>query len=112
MFFKKTILIDLDGVLNEYTGNYIEGFIPSIKIGAKEFLEDISKDYKIKIFTTREFNLVQNWIKENNLDEIISGVTNKKDLCWLYIDDRCICFNGNYNDLKNKINNFQPWYKL
>ena len=35
---KKTILIDLDGVLNEYVGNFDKEFIPTIKQGAKEFL--------------------------------------------------------------------------
>ena len=35
---KKTILIDLDGVLNDYVGNYDKDFILPIKAGAKEFL--------------------------------------------------------------------------
>ena len=35
---KKTILIDLDGVLNDYFGNYDKEFISQIKAGAKEFL--------------------------------------------------------------------------
>ena len=35
---KKTILIDLDGVLNDYVGNYDKDFIPQIKAVAKEFL--------------------------------------------------------------------------
>ena len=29
--FKKTILFDLDGVLNTYDGKYDENFIPNIK---------------------------------------------------------------------------------
>ena len=49
----KSILIDLDGVLNDYVGNYDKDFIPPIKFGAKEFLRDLSKNYVIKIFTTR-----------------------------------------------------------
>ena len=47
--FKKTILIDLDGVLNTYTGNFDKDFIPPIKEGAKEFLENLSKKFVIKI---------------------------------------------------------------
>ena len=42
---KKTILIDLDGVLNNYVGNYNKDFIPPIKAGAKEFLSDLSKNF-------------------------------------------------------------------
>ncbi len=39
---KKTILIDLDGVLNEYIGKFDINLIPPIKNGAKEFLQDLS----------------------------------------------------------------------
>ncbi|MBQ7127013.1 hypothetical protein IJO12_08000 [bacterium] len=46
---KKTILIDLDGVLNTYDGVYDENYIPPIKNGAYEFIKHISNDYKIKI---------------------------------------------------------------
>ena len=42
---KKTILIDLDGVLNDYVGNYDKDFIPPIKFGAKEFLSNLSKNF-------------------------------------------------------------------
>ena len=41
--YKKEILIDLDGVLNQYNGNYDENFIPQIKDGAIEFLEELNK---------------------------------------------------------------------
>ena len=30
--FKKTIMIDLDGVLNTYDGKFDEHYIPSIKV--------------------------------------------------------------------------------
>ena len=34
--FRKTILIDLDGVLNEYTGDFDKDYIPPIKDSNKE----------------------------------------------------------------------------
>ena len=52
--FKKTLMIDLDGVLNQYTGNYDKNYIPPIKEGAKEFLTSLQDEYEIKVFTTRE----------------------------------------------------------
>ena len=33
--FKRKLLIDLDGVLNEYSGNYDENVIPAIKKRSK-----------------------------------------------------------------------------
>ena len=108
---KKTILIDLDGVLNDYVGNYDKDFIPPIKAGAKEFLSDLSKNYVIKIFTTRNSEHVSKWIEENGLNEFVVGITNVKEPCWVYIDDRCITFDGKFEGLIDKINNFKPYYK-
>ena len=108
---QKTILIDLDGVLNEYKGNYEENFIPPIKDGAKEFLENLFKNFKIKIFTTRNRMLTAKWIFDNHIDKYISDITNVKEPAYLHIDDRCICFNGNYQKLFNDITNFNVWYK-
>lgn len=51
--YKKTIAIDLDGVLDEYCGKYDKNSIPKIKEGAKDFVIELSKDYKSVLFTTR-----------------------------------------------------------
>ena len=109
--FKKTILIDLDGVLNTYTGNFDENFIPPIKEGALEFIREISKKFRIKIFTTRKMLLVSKWIIQNKLNEYIDDITNIKEPSYLQIDDRCINFNGNYKDLAKQIEDFNVWYK-
>ena len=47
----KTILLDLDGVLNKYDGNYDKEYIPPIKEGAYELIKELSQNYKIVIFT-------------------------------------------------------------
>ena len=109
--FKKTIIIDLDGVLNTYNGNYDKNFIPPIKNGALGFLKNLSENYSVKIFTTREKELTLKWVKEHNLSEYINDVTNIKVPCWVYIDDRGITFDGNYSNLSEKIDSFNPWYK-
>ena len=109
--FKRTILIDLDGVLNNYTGDFDKDYIPPIKKGAKEFIENISKDFEIKLFTTRNKILATKWLIENDIENFFADLTNTKDLAWLYIDDRCLNFDGNYSRLKKQINNFKPWYK-
>lgn len=109
--FKKTILFDLDGVLNTYEGKYDKNYIPPIKDGAYKLIEKLSEDYKIVIFTTRNSLIASKWIIENGLDKYVENVTNVKEPAYLIIDDRCINFTGDYNELLNKINNFTPWYK-
>ena len=110
-YYRKTILIDLDGVLNEYTGDFDKDYIPPIKDGAKEFLENLSENFDIKIFTTRNKILATKWLINNSIDQFVADITNVKDLAWLYIDDRCINFDGNFENLSNNINNFRPWYR-
>ena len=109
--FKRTILIDLDGVLNQYTGNFEKDYIPPIKEGAKEFLKNLSNNFELKLFTTRNKILASKWLIENDIDNLFIDITNTKDLAWLYIDDRCLKFDGEYSFLEEQINNFKPWYK-
>ena len=108
---KKTILIDLDGVLNEYVGNFNKDFIPPIKHGTKEFLSFLAKKYVIKLFTTRNRLRASKWVIENELEDLIEDVTNAKEPCWVFVDDRCINFNGKFDSLIEKIENFKPYYK-
>ena len=107
----RTILIDLDGVLNLYTGNYDKEIIPSIKEGAEEFLKKLSKEYNIKLFTARNKILTFKWLKKNKIDKYFTDITNIKEPAWLYIDDRCIKFEGDYSLLEKQINTFKTWYK-
>ena len=108
---KSTILIDLDGVLNTYTGYYDKNLIPPIKDGAYRFLEKLSQNFDIKIFTSRSKLLASKWIIENNLDKFVSDVTDVKSPAYLIIDDRCLNFKGNFNKLLSEIENFNVWYK-
>lgn len=108
---KKTILFDLDGVLNNYNGKYDKNYIPQIKEGAYDFIKELSNDYKIVIFTTRNTLIATKWLIENGLIDFVENVTNVKEPAYLIIDDRCIKFEGDYNNLKEKIKNFNVWYK-
>jgi len=109
--FKKTILFDLDGVLNNYDGKYDKTYIPPIRDGAYELIKELSENYKIVIFTTRNLLLVSKWLIKYRLDSFVDNITNTKEPAYLIIDDRCINFKGDYDILKNKINNFNVWYK-
>ena len=107
---KKTILIDLDGVLNTYNGNFNDKYIPPIKDRALEFIKDLSNEFKVVIFTSRNLLITSKLVIENKLDKYIENITNIKEPCYLIIDDRCITFDGDFNKLKNKIKDFSVWY--
>lgn len=112
--YKPALLIDLDGVLNQY-GNekYDENHIPDIKDGAKEFLEKLYalNKYKLVLFTTRNALLASKWLIKNDLDIYFENITNVKNPAFLHIDDRALCFKGNFSQTFEEIINFKPYYK-
>ena len=109
--FKKTILIDLDGVLNIYNGKFDENTIPAPRQDSKEFLNELSQDFEIKIFTTRNRLKASQWLIENDLDKYVTDVTNVKEPCFLHIDDRCITFRGNTKETIKQVKQFTPHWK-
>ena len=110
MEFKQTIAIDFDGVLNNYSG-YDEKELGTIRDGCKEFIEEISKDYTIIIFTSRNHTHVENWIRYYHLDKYIRNVTNTKPPAVAYIDDRGLRFNGNYTEILESLKDINPYWK-
>ena len=110
---KNIISIDFDGVLNTYDGHFDEKHIPPIREGAKEFLEELAKDYIIEIFTSRNKKFVFLWLQNYKLLQFISDVTNVKNpLTSIFIDDRAIGFKGNFSDMINKIKNFKTHWQI
>lgn len=108
----KTVLVDLDGVLNDYKGNYNEFKIPNIKKGAKEFLEELARYYNIEIFTVRNRIQTVKWLQQNKIDHLIKDVTNVKNpYASIIIDDRALNFDGNYSSLLEKVKKFKPYWK-
>ena len=112
MRYTKRILIDLDGVLNEY-GQYKfnENVIPTIKLGAYEFLETLSLKAELYLFTSRNLMLTTKWLISNDIDKFFKDVTNIKIPSYLYIDDRTICFKGDYIKTLEEIENFKVYWQ-
>ena len=105
------ILIDLDGVLNTYSGNYKYDKFDEIKEGAREFIIELSKDYDLYLFTTRNLLLTSKWLISNKLDEYFVDVTNVKIIASIHLDDRAICFNGDFKQTLKQIQNFKTYWE-
>ena len=79
--------------------------------GAKEFLEKLSQNAELYLFTSRNLLLASKWLVNNNLDKFFKDVTNFKMPAFLYIDDRAVCFEGDYNETLDTVNNFKVYWK-
>ena len=108
---KKTIMIDLDGVLDNYT-KYTDD-IPGIKEGAREFIEKLysTNKYELILFTTRSLKKAVVWLQMNNIDKYFIDVVNTKHPAYIYIDDRAIKFEGDYNKTLKDIEEFRVYWK-
>lgn len=108
---KKNICIDFDGVLNTYTGWAGEDELFEMREGCKNFLENLSKIYSVTVFTTRNVEDIWAWLKKYDLENFVSGVTDTKIPAEIYIDDRAINFDGNFDNTFLCIENFTPHWK-
>ena len=105
---KKKILIDFAGVLTDNSKNRQRNYLGPIRSGAEKFLKELSKKYEIKIFTTKNKIHVAEWILNQGLDRYVSDITNIKEKgTFLFISNNCICFDGNFDNLKQQIKNFK-----
>lgn len=113
MRYKKIVSIDLDGVLNTYKGNYVKDSLSPMKEGADEFLKNLSREYRIEIFTVRDLNLTKEWLIKNKLIQYIENITDRKNpFASVILDDRAIKFDGNYNKAYKNIMSFKPYWKI
>lgn len=110
MKFKKTIAIDFDGVLNQYKG-YDPKNLYEMRSGAREFLEELNKNYEIKIYSSREPHSIRIWLKHNQLEHLIKDISKDKPPAIAYIDDRAIRFNGDYTEILEKVEEKTYWEK-
>ena len=88
--------IDEDGYKYYFT-------LDNLKFAKAARMVDKSNPYSIEN--------IKLWLKNNDLTNYFSEITNIKKPAILQIDDRCINFKGDYTQTLTEIQNFKPWYK-
>ena len=96
-------MIDLDGVLDNYY-TYTEE-IPELRIGAMEFVKNLSNNYELVLFTTRDSKQATEWLQNNGIYKYFKDVTNIKLPAYICVDDRALKFDGDYNKTLDEIEN-------
>ncbi len=105
---KKTVAVDFDGVLNDYTGWKGEDDLGQPTAGTQQFLSLLDADYRVVIYTTRCMSRVRVWLKEHGLSGYVDEVCNEKPMAVAYIDDRAIRFDGDYGSVLVELASFAP----
>lgn len=91
-----TLAIDFDGVIHDYSEGWRGGEVYGDLVpGTAEALRQLSKNYKLVVFTAR-FNLpdVHAFLHRKRIEHLFEGVTNVKPMAVAYIDDRAFHFDN------------------
>jgi hypothetical protein len=106
------VCVDVNGVLDTYTGwKDAEHFDPP-RSGAREFLKQLTEHgFRVVIFTTRHPARVRRWLREHALDEFVYAITDRKPPAHVFIDDRAVCFSGNFAETLRKVVSFRAHWE-
>jgi len=106
------VCVDLDGVLNDFDGWRGADYFHPPRAGAVEFLERLNAlGYDVVVFTVRWAPHVEVWLRDCGLAHLVARVTDKKPAAHVYLDDRAVCFRGDFDSAIEQIRQFQAHWE-
>ena len=111
-----TICLDFDGVVHSYTSGWQGKLIindPPVA-GTKEAIDKLRMDYEVKIYSTRcdseeGQEAIKRWLWK--YDIVVDEVCAHKPPAIIYIDDRGLQFNGDWDKTIADVHNFHHWIR-
>lgn len=126
---KPIICIDFDGVIHSYEHGWRNGEIyGTVTKGFFEWAQEMAKHFTLVIYSSRSKDIddrgnMYRWFRDRwnewmrasqNVTLHIDDFTfaHEKPSAFITIDDRCICFDGDWSKITaESIFNFKPWNK-
>jgi len=101
------VCVDLNGVLDAYAGWQGAEHFDAPRPGARAFLLGLrERGYRIVVFTTRYAPDVDAWLAAHALADLVDEVTDRKPPAHVFVDDRAICFRGDFGSTLREIDAF------
>jgi len=109
---RQTVCVDLNGVLDTYRGWQGEVSWHPPREGAADFLRSLRRDgFRVVVLTVREPGEARRWLEESGLSELVDEVTDRKPPALAYVDDRAVCFRGDYGATLEALRSFEPYWR-
>lgn len=128
--FRPTICVDFDGVIHSYERGWQDGAIyGEVVPGFFEWVERVRQHFRLVIYSSRSKSddgvmAMGLWLHEKRNAWIRAGgdrhptepltfeFAHEKPAAWLTIDDRAICFRGDWSAgelAPDSLRSFKPW---
>jgi hypothetical protein len=109
---RPTVCVDLDGVLNTFDEWRGPEFFHAPREGAREFLASLhAAGYRVVVFTVRWHEWTSKWLQQHGLSAFVDEVTDRKPPAHAYVDDRAICFRGDFPETLQQVICFRPFWE-
>jgi hypothetical protein len=106
------VCVDLNGVLDSYTGWKHEKHWDPPRPGAGDFLRELNeRGFRVVLFTTRWADDARAWLAEHGLDGWVSEVTDRKPAAHVFVDDRAVCFRGDFAETLAQVQGFRAHWE-
>jgi hypothetical protein len=101
------VCVDLNGVLDRYTGWKDPSHFDPPRPGAAEFLAALgTHGFDVVVFTTRHHAGVRRWLREHGLLGHVRAITRRKPPAHVFVDDRAVCFRGDFGATLERVLSF------
>ena len=107
------VCVDFNGVLDAYTGWRGPDHFDPPRDGVRAFLEALAaRGFAVVILTTRYSDDVWRWLREHGLADLVQDVTDRKPAAHVFVDDRAVCFRGDFASTLAEIDTFAAHWEM
>jgi hypothetical protein len=109
---RPVVCVDLNGVLDLYRGWRSPEHWDPPRAGAGEFLRSLrDRGFRVVVFTTRYRDDARSWLDRHGLLAWVDEVTDKKPAAHVFVDDRAVCFQGDFEETLEQVLAFRAHWE-
>lgn len=109
---RPVVCVDLNGVLDAYTGWRGPDHWDDPRPGAEDFLRALAEQgFRVVILTTRWADDARGWLEIHGLARWVSEVTDRKPAAHVFVDDRAVCFRGDFAETLEEVVRFRAHWE-